>query len=137
MPRLTIIALGSRGDVQPFVALGLGLQAAGYSVKIAAAADYAPLVGEHGLAFHHLVGQISMLVNPAMVEQFLTGAHNPLRAARSFMLQANPVIDQLMRDCWDACQAADGLIVSTLGMYCGVHLAEKLQIPCIVAHLHP
>ncbi|MFL5800155.1 MAG: glycosyltransferase [Roseiflexaceae bacterium] len=137
MPRLTIIALGSRGDVQPFVALGLGLQAAGYSVKIAAAADYAPLVGEHRLAFHPLVGRISTLLDPAKVEQFLAGAHNPLRAARNFMLQANPVIDQLMRDCWDACQAADGLIVSTLGMYCGVHLAEKLQIPCIVAHLHP
>jgi len=134
---VTILALGSRGDVQPFVALGLGLRAAGYQVTIAAAADYAGLVGEHGLAFHSLVGHISTLLDPAMVEQFLDGAHNPLRAARSFMRQATPIVDQLMRDCWAACQDADGLVVSTLGMYCGVHLAEKLQIPCIVAHLHP
>src|SRR5262249_24850690 len=125
------------GDVQPFVALGLGLQATGYTVQIAAAADYAELVARHGLLFHSLVGQISALIDPAMVEQFLDGAHNPQRAARNFMRQAGPIIDQLMRDCWAACQGADALIVSTLGLYCGVHLAEKLAIPCIVAHMHP
>lgn len=137
MTRLTIIALGSRGDVQPFVALGLGLQAVGYAVTIAAAADYAELVTSYGLAFHSLVGSISALIDPAMVEQFLARAQNPLLAARNFMRQASPIIDRLMRDCWAACQAADGLIVSTLGMYCGLHLAEKLSIPWIVAHLHP
>lgn len=137
MTRFTIIALGSRGDVQPFIALGLGLQAAGYSVTIAAAADYAELVESYGLAFHGLVGSISALIDPAMVEQFLERARNPLLAAGNFMRQAGPIIDQLMRDCWAACQGADGLIVSTLGMYCGFHIAEKLQIPWIVAHLHP
>jgi UDP:flavonoid glycosyltransferase YjiC (YdhE family) len=135
--KITILALGSRGDVQPFVALGLGLRAAGYQVTIAAAADYAGLVGEHGLAFHSLVGQISELMDPLLVEQFLDGAYNPLRAAREFMRQAGPIIDQLMRDCWAACQGAGALVASTLGMYCGVHLAERLRIPCIVAHLHP
>jgi UDP:flavonoid glycosyltransferase YjiC (YdhE family) len=134
---LTILALGSRGDVQPFIALGLGLQAAGYRITLAAAADYAALVQERGLAFHALVGQISALLDPAQVEQFLGGASNPVRAIRSFMQQVNPIVDQLMRDCWAACHSSDGLIVSTLGMYCGVHLAEKLQIPLIVAHLHP
>jgi UDP:flavonoid glycosyltransferase YjiC (YdhE family) len=53
------------------------------------------------------------------------------------MRQVRPIVDQLVRDCWAACQDADGLIVSTLGRYCGLHLAEKLGIPCIVAHLHP
>jgi sterol 3beta-glucosyltransferase len=132
-----IIALGSRGDVQPFVALGLGLQAAGYCVTIAAAADYAGLVGQHGLAFHSLVGQIRTLIDPALVEQFLARARNPLRAARNFVRQAGPIIELLLRDCWAASQGADALIVSTLGMYCGMHLAERLRIPCIVAHLHP
>lgn len=134
---LTILALGSRGDVQPFVALGLGLQAAGYRVTIAAAADYAALVQTRGLAFHPLVGQISTLLDPAQVELFLGAASNPLRAIRSFLQQVSPIIDQLMRDCQAACRHSSGLIVSTLGMYCGVHLAEKLQIPLIVAHLHP
>ena len=32
--RITIIAAGSRGDVQPFVALAQGLKKAGYKVTI-------------------------------------------------------------------------------------------------------
>ena len=30
---ITILATGSRGDVQPFVALGVGLQQAGYKIR--------------------------------------------------------------------------------------------------------
>lgn len=32
---LTFLAVGSRGDVQPFVALGLGLQKAGHTIRFA------------------------------------------------------------------------------------------------------
>ncbi|MGB7417232.1 MAG: glycosyltransferase [Thermosynechococcaceae cyanobacterium] len=31
---ITILAIGSRGDVQPFVALGVGLKQAGYQVRL-------------------------------------------------------------------------------------------------------
>jgi UDP:flavonoid glycosyltransferase YjiC (YdhE family) len=30
--RITVLTLGTRGDVQPYVALGLGLQRAGHQV---------------------------------------------------------------------------------------------------------
>lgn len=50
--RITMIAAGSRGDVQPFVALGCGLQEAGHAVTIAASADFAHFVADHGLGFH-------------------------------------------------------------------------------------
>ncbi len=33
--RVTIIAIGSRGDVQPCVALGMGLQSAGHEIRLA------------------------------------------------------------------------------------------------------
>lgn len=32
--KITILTIGTRGDVQPFIALGLGLQQAGYKIKI-------------------------------------------------------------------------------------------------------
>ena len=35
MRRITILALGSRGDVQPYITLGQGLQAAGHQVRVA------------------------------------------------------------------------------------------------------
>ena len=33
--KITLITIGSRGDVQPYVALGVGLKAAGHVVKLA------------------------------------------------------------------------------------------------------
>ena len=32
--RIAIIALGSQGDVQPYIALGKGLKAAGHNVRL-------------------------------------------------------------------------------------------------------
>lgn len=38
--KITILSYGSRGDVQPFVALALGLQKNGHEVKLAAPRDW-------------------------------------------------------------------------------------------------
>ena len=46
---ILLIALGTRGDVQPALALGLGLQRAGHTVRVLAADNFADWVGAHGL----------------------------------------------------------------------------------------
>ena len=38
---LTLLTIGSRGDVQPYVALGVGLKAAGHTVRLATHAIWA------------------------------------------------------------------------------------------------
>mmetsp|Transcript_28968 Transcript_28968/g.67409 ORF Transcript_28968/g.67409 Transcript_28968/m.67409 type:complete len:505 (+) Transcript_28968:183-1697(+) len=47
--RILISTSGSRGDVQPFVALALGLKSAGYTVKIITNCNHAPLVKSFGV----------------------------------------------------------------------------------------
>jgi UDP:flavonoid glycosyltransferase YjiC (YdhE family) len=49
--KTTVFAAGSRGDIQPCVALSQGLQRAGHDVHLAAPADFAAFVGDHGVAF--------------------------------------------------------------------------------------
>ena len=49
--RVLLVAAGSRGDVQPFVALGVGLRRAGHEVTVCSTGDFGSLVGEHELAF--------------------------------------------------------------------------------------
>ena len=49
--KVVLLALGSRGDVQPMVALGKALQGAGKPVMIVALRNFAPLVEEAGLSF--------------------------------------------------------------------------------------
>ena len=47
--RITILAHGTRGDVQPALALGKELQVAGFQVKILASPNFAPWIEAHGL----------------------------------------------------------------------------------------
>lgn len=49
--RITIITVGTRGDVQPYIALGVGLKKAGHNVRIAAAPNFEAFVREYHLDF--------------------------------------------------------------------------------------
>jgi len=49
--RITIIAPGSRGDVQPYLALGKGLTQAGYAVRLVTHQNFADFVKSHGVEF--------------------------------------------------------------------------------------
>jgi len=135
--RITILALGSRGDVQPFTALGLGLQAAGHSVRIAAASDYEGLVRPYGLDFAPLVGSIRDLMDRQMVAAMLDEPENMPRFLRGMMDAVRPLIRPLVRDCYAASRDAGALVVSTLGLYAGYDVAEKLGLPIFTAHMHP
>src|SRR5689334_23237867 len=54
--RLTILTLGSLGDVKPFVALGVGLRDAGYDVCVATHQRFETLIRGCGLDFAVLAG---------------------------------------------------------------------------------
>ena len=43
MMTISIVASGSRGDVQPYIALGQGLKAAGYHIRLLASENFEPL----------------------------------------------------------------------------------------------
>jgi sterol 3beta-glucosyltransferase len=56
--RIMIIAMGSRGDVQPYIALGQGLKASGHSVRLATHENFESLVNSHRLEFYPLKGNV-------------------------------------------------------------------------------
>lgn len=51
MDKILIVTIGSRGDIQPFIALGKGLQAAGFEVGLQTSETYKPFVEQHGLRY--------------------------------------------------------------------------------------
>jgi sterol 3beta-glucosyltransferase len=51
MKTITILAVGSRGDVQPYIALGQGLREAGYRVRLATGTHFESLVRAYDLDF--------------------------------------------------------------------------------------
>ena len=52
--RIAISTIGSHGDVQPFVALGVALMKRGHSVILGASSNFVEFVTGHGLEFHSL-----------------------------------------------------------------------------------
>lgn len=137
LKRITILALGSRGDVQPFVALALALRQRGYLVRIAALSDYAELVTAYGFEFQPLVGSAASLMDREQIMRFLDGANNPLLAAYRFWKQIAPLMNQLLHDAWLASRDADALICSTLGHFVAAVLRDLRPLPLIVSHFHP
>jgi sterol 3beta-glucosyltransferase len=61
--KITILTVGTRGDVQPYVALGAGLQKAGYRVKIATEVGFEKLAHDYGLDFAPLRAEFMRLAH--------------------------------------------------------------------------
>lgn len=63
--KVAMLTIGSCGDVQPFVALGIGLREAGHEVTVATGGAFEAFVVEHGLRFAALdVGLLERLQSP-------------------------------------------------------------------------
>lgn len=75
--RVTIAALGTRGDVQPMIALGKGLQARGYQVTLIAGENFADWVRSHGLGFVGTVDMETIMHSPDGLEWVQQSSRNP------------------------------------------------------------
>ena len=69
--RITILAMGSRGDVQPYLALGSGLQAVGHQVCVATAPNFEAFVRERGLDFAPMGGDFRELMDSEATRRLL------------------------------------------------------------------
>src|SRR5512142_2596462 len=63
---LTILALGSRGDVQPYTALGRGLHEAGHTVRVVSFENFEPMVRQQGLEFEPVKGDAQAILDKAV-----------------------------------------------------------------------
>ncbi len=62
---ITILALGSRGDVMPYVTLGTGLKAVGHQVRFVTFENFEPLVAAQDLDFHPVQGDMQRILTGA------------------------------------------------------------------------
>src|ERR1700680_3928818 len=127
--RITLIAFGSRGDVQPHIALGAGLQAAGHHVRVVTHAMFEPLIRRLGLEFYPVEIDPRDVVDDKAGQDWLGSGTNFFQFFQRFSRIAEPLIQQAMRDCWQACQGSDALEFSPLAVVIASSIAEKLGVP--------
>lgn len=130
--KITILTYGSRGDVQPFLPLSVGLMARGHSVKLAAPSRFKELVESYGIQFVPLSGEPEDLSR-----QMNNAGFNPIKLIRDFMRHAIEIGADVLRQVEEACQDVD-LIIHTFAHAVGAHtLARKMNIPDVHIQTFP
>ncbi|MCD0162395.1 glycosyltransferase family 1 protein [Deinococcus sp. 6YEL10] len=134
--RVTLIALGSRGDVQPYVALGLGLRRAGHAVRLASHEAFRALVTGAGLEFAPMRGNVQEVVNSPEMRAALAGG-NMLAINRVSARATQQGALLWAEDGLVAARDADLLVAGIGGMNVAQALSEKLRVPLVEAHVVP
>ena len=135
--RIDILAIGSRGDVQPFAALGIGLRNAGHQVRIVTLNGFEQLIRGCGL------DHISIGRSPQEIAASIAGRDWVERRAstrgflQGFVRVATSLIEEGVANYWGTCQGVEAIIVSGMGLLVGFHIADRLQIPLIRVQLSP
>lgn len=126
--KITIVAIGSTGDVYPFCALALGLQQAGHNVKVATNSNFEALVRELGLDFAAIAGDFHVLLRSELGQKLLQGER--------VKLIDDDLLKQQMNDALNAAQDAEVFIFNQLTVW-GYHVAERLGVPSFLASSIP
>ncbi|KDQ13964.1 glycosyltransferase family 1 protein [Botryobasidium botryosum FD-172 SS1] len=119
------LTIGSRGDVQPYIALALGLQKQGHKVTIITHEEYKDWVEGWGVG-HRTAGGDPAALMKLSVENSMFSPQFFKESLGNF----RDWLDELLLDAWKQCHDADVLIESPSAM-AGVHIAEALKIPYI------
>lgn len=128
MPKILITTFGTRGDIQPFIALGKGLKAAGYQAAICTPDGFRGYVEEHGVDYLPMDNELLRLSQAVLDE---TGGIGDTLSTVKNML---PAIRQSMQDEWHAAQSFQpDLIVYHSKCFGSLHVAEKLHIPAVLS----
>jgi vancomycin aglycone glucosyltransferase len=126
--RIALSAIGTRGDVQPMIALGLALRARGHDVRLCAPPDFHDSTIDAGLPFFP-VGQD---VHEMMTVTCRDVVRKPLAPLR--------VMDDVVRFQFDdlrkACEGAEVLVGGGVQI-AGPSIAEQLGIPYFYAGYCP
>ncbi len=105
---ITILAGGSRGDTQPYIALGLALKQRGCDVRLATHENFESFVRGYGLDFHPIRGDVTTVASGEMGRS-AAQADNPLKVLLSFNKLKALVFD-LQKDFFDACAGSDAIV---------------------------
>ncbi len=106
--KIAILTLGTRGDVQPYIALGKALQARGHDVLLAAPENFAQWVTEHGLSFRSIGIDMQAFLQSAEVREVMAG--NILAMIRIWKTHIVPWMKRSLQATWEAGRGADLII---------------------------
>ena len=130
--RLALLTAGSRGDLQPILALALGLTRAGHRVRVVGHENFASLADEYGIDFCAAPGDARAIVESEQGKETLR-QKNPIRVWNQLTELALPIARAYAEASLRACDGVDAVGFSGLSTFFGLSVSERLGLPCFGA----
>ncbi|MFE3170610.1 glycosyltransferase [Amycolatopsis sp. NPDC059090] len=144
-----IYAYGSRGDIQPYIALAAALNKAGHHAMLAAPAKFEALAGEYDVEFFpRNEDLIDLFLNDPDIITWMSMANRRGPEARKLRktvhgrlaAELRRCLPIMLRELVDAAAGDVDLVVQAYGAWPyeqGHHVAERLGVPAVLGTLDP
>lgn len=132
-----MIAFGTRGDVQPAVALGKALKAEGHNVRLIAGLNFQNWIEQHGLEAVASKIDIQTLMESELGRDWIEKGYNPIVQMKIIKQLTDQTGWQMMTDAWEACRDAEIIFSSFTSDIYALSIAEKLRAKHISIPFQP
>ena len=141
---LLLMCVGSRGDLDPFIAIALRLRQDGHRVRLATHASFRKTVLAYGLEFYPLAG------DPTVLTEFMIRSSGRVISPQHIFTHL-AMVRAIIFSCWDAAVGlsedrqdagkppfpSPDAIISNPVTWGALHVAEALACPLVMAFPQP
>ena len=136
--KVLIVTLGSRGDVQPCVALGKGLKNAGHEVTVCTSTLFESFITEQGLNYGYMNNELMQLMDSDMGRDAMENTNNlwgTLRTNIKLFSKVTSMYRQTLQGIWQTTQTVkpNVLILASKAAFMAESIADKQEIPLVIA----
>ncbi|MDR9826984.1 glycosyltransferase [Vibrio sp. FNV 38] len=135
--KILLMSIGSRGDVEPYIALGMALLAKGHQVNLCTPCRFQSMVEAHGLTYQYISDDMFKMLEGGTLESMgslLSGIKTTLRLIK----MAKPINRSMIIDTIQAGVAVrPDLVIYHPKCLAAVSIAEKMKVPAVMAVLQP
>ena len=127
--RLTLIAFGTRGDITPYVALGIRLRAEGHDVCLVSHPEFESAAERHGLAFRAVPGSFQDFIATHEGRRALGVPRSTPFGLAGLLRPFDPCAEEVYGESWQASEGTEGVIASAVATPVGSLIARGRGVP--------
>jgi sterol 3beta-glucosyltransferase len=130
--RVSVVAVGTRGDVAPLMLLAQAIQAAGHQVRMATHPEFEPTARRLGLDFRPVGGSFQSLLASAQGRRALGIPRGSPLGLGGLYHSFRSCAESVFQECWDACGDAEGVVASAVAAPLAGLIASRRAVPLLI-----
>lgn len=134
--RISLLTLGTRGDVQPYAELGRSLKKRGHEVLLSTGKNFSGMATEYGINFNPVEADFNALINSDEGKAMMK---NPFLARKHFINIVQPMMVGAMKRFYEIASESDCVLfhVKSLGDFFADQFPQKMVRANVVPALEP